>query len=291
MTRPEQPDWTTVVDPADLLAALGDEDVVVIDARFSPALHEDPGAGESAYCASHIPGAHYAHLERDLSGSPGSGEGRHPWPSADAFARVLSRWGVTPESRVVAYDDAGGALAAARVWCLLRMAGHQKVAVMDGGWAAWRERGFPVDAAVPPEGALSYPVRFDDASLFDSSSVAKHLAAGGGLVDARAPARFRGEVEPIDRVAGHVPGAVNRPFADNLEDGRFKSPDRLASEFKAMLGDTSAGDWVAMCGSGVTACHHLLAMAYAGLPGARLATGSWSGWIEDPSRPAAKGPL
>ena len=291
MTRPEQPDWTTVVDPADLLAALGDEDVVVIDARFSPALHEDPGAGESAYCASHIPGAHYAHLERDLSGPPGSGEGRHPWPSADAFARVLSRWGVTPESRVVAYDDAGGALAAARVWCLLRMAGHQKVAVMDGGWAAWRERGFPVDAAVPPEGASSYPVRFDDASLFDSSAVGKHLAAGGGLVDARAPARFRGEVEPIDRVAGHVPGAVNRPFADNLEDGRFKSPDRLASEFKTMLGDTPAGDWVAMCGSGVTACHHLLAMAYAGLPGARLATGSWSGWIEDPSRPVAKGPL
>ncbi len=290
MTRPEQPDWTTVIDPADLLAALHDGDVVVIDARFSPALHEDPDAGEAAYRASHIPGARYAHLERDLSGPPGSGEGRHPWPSADAFERVLARWGVTPDTRVVAYDDAGGALAAARVWCLLRMAGHRHVAVLDGGWAAWRERGFPVDAAVPPDGVSTYRVRFDGGSLFDSDAVRRHLATGGGLVDARAPARFRGEVEPIDRVAGHVPGAVNRPFADNLEGGRFKAPDRLAREFKALLGDTHAGDWVAMCGSGVTACHHLLAMAYAGLPGARLATGSWSGWIENPARPVAQGP-
>ena len=289
MTRPLQPDWTTVVDPADLLAALGEDDVVVVDARFSPALQAAPGVGEAAYRQSHIPGARYAHLDRDLSGPPGSGEGRHPWPSAEAFARVLSRWGVTPGSRVVAYDDAGGARAAARVWCLLRMAGHRRVAVLDGGWAAWRERGFPVDAAVPPEGASTYPVRFDEAALLDSGAVGRHLAGGGGLVDARAPERFRGEVEPIDRVAGHVPGAINRPFVDNLEGGRFKSPERLASEFKAMLGDRPAGGWVAMCGSGVTACHHLLAMAHAGLPGARLATGSWSGWIEDPARPVAKG--
>lgn len=285
MTRSGQRDWTTVVDPADLLAALDDGDVVVIDARFSLA---DPDAGAAAYRESHIPGARYAHLDRDLSGPRGSGEGRHPWPSAEVFARVLSRWGVTPDTRVVAYDDAGGALAAARVWCLLRMAGHRHVAVLDGGWGAWRERGFPVDAAVPSPVASDYPVRFRHDALLDSRQLQRHLEAGGGLVDARAPERFRGDVEPIDPVAGHVPGAVNRPFADNLEDGRFKSPERLAREFESMLGDRPAGDWVAMCGSGVTACHHLLAMAHAGLSGARLATGSWSGWIEDPARPVAR---
>ena len=196
MTRPLQPDWTTVVDPADLLAALGEDDVVVVDARFSPALQAAPDVGEAAYRQSHIPGARYAHLDRDLSGPPGSGEGRHPWPSAEAFARVLSRWGVTPRSRVAAYDDAGGALAAARVWCLLRMAGHRRVAVLDGGWAAWRERGFPVDAAVLPEGASTYPVRFDEAALLDSGAVGRHSP---GAVAWSTPARRSASVARSSR--------------------------------------------------------------------------------------------
>ncbi|MFP7721178.1 sulfurtransferase [Lysobacter sp. A3-1-A15] len=287
MTSSDRTGWTTLVDPDALAAALVDGEVVVVDARFSLA---DPGAGEDAYRMSHVAGARYAHLDRDLSGPPGSGEGRHPWPAAEAFGQVLSAWGVTPGTQVVAYDDAGGALAAARLWCLMRMAGHQRVAVLDGGWAGWQQRGLPVDSHVPPPGRSGYRVQFDDAALLDSARLQRHLAAGRGVVDARAPERFSGDVEPIDRVAGHVPGAVNRPFSDNLDDGRFKPPARLADEFGTLLAGRPASDWVAMCGSGVTACHHLLAMAHAGLPGAGLATGSWSGWIEDPARPVARGP-
>jgi thiosulfate/3-mercaptopyruvate sulfurtransferase len=276
--------WTTLVQP-EAVAALGQAEVVLVDCRFSLA---DPGAGKRAYRESHLPGARYAHLDRDLSGPGTGGGGRHPWPDARAFTRTISAWGISPRSRVVAYDAGDGAHAA-RLWCLLRMLGHEAVAVLDGGWARWTSLGLPVDADLPFPAPVPYDARFERAGLLDADATARHLAGGGLLVDARAPERFRGEVEPLDPVAGHVPGAINRPYAANLEDGRFKPAAQLRMEFEALLGGRSPHDLVAMCGSGVTACHHLLAMAHAGLHGAGLYTGSWSGWVSDPGRPVATG--
>lgn len=277
--------WTTLVQVEALAPALGDADLVVLDCRFSLA---DPDAGERAWRASHVPGARYAHVDRDLSDHGKRGQGRHPWPDADAFTARLGACGVAPTRRVVAYDDGDGAFAA-RLWCLLRALGHREVAVLDGGWARWNALGLPVDDAVPAPKPATYAATFDHARLLDADATQRHLDAGGLLVDARAAERFRGEVEPIDPVAGHVPGAVNRPYAANLADGRFKPAAQLREEFEALLGGRAPADMVAMCGSGITACHHLLAMAHAGLPGARLFTGSWSGWISDPSRPVATG--
>lgn len=277
--------WNTLVQPEAVAAALGTAELVLVDCRFSLA---EPQAGERDYRQSHLPGARYAHLDRDLSGPRGPGKGRHPWPDAAAFARRLSAWGIAPQSRVVAYDAGDGAFAA-RLWCLLRMLGHEAVAVLDGGWARWTALGLPVDDSLPAPAPTAYEVRFDQARLLDAAAVERHLAGGGLLVDARAAERFRGEVEPLDAVAGHVPGAINRPYQSNLEDGRFKPARRLREEFAALLGGRGAHELVAMCGSGVTACHHLLALEHAGLAGARLYTGSWSGWIDDPARPVASG--
>ncbi|MBB1472415.1 sulfurtransferase [Luteimonas sp. MC1782] len=281
--------WTTLVSPTQLAARLGTPGLVVLDARFALATASGAGSGEADWRVAHVPGAHYAHLERDLSGAHAPGAGRHPWPGEAAFARTLAGWGIAGDSQVVVYDAADGAFAA-RAWCLLRLAGHAAVAVLDGGLAAWRAQGLPLDAASPlvPQ-SLAQPLAFDRSRLFDAARVQAHLAEGGLLLDARAGERYRGEVEPIDRVAGHVPGARSRPYAANLGDGRFKSSTRLASEFSTLLDGRPPGDVVAMCGSGVTACHHLVAMAHAGLDGAGLYTGSWSGWIEDPARPVATG--
>jgi thiosulfate/3-mercaptopyruvate sulfurtransferase len=278
-------DWTTLVSAESLREALGRDDLVVVDAR---AYLADRSQSEAQYRASHIPGARYADLERDLS-APGRSGGRHPWPDDAAFAAVLARWGVRPMDQVVVYDAADGALAAARVWFMLKAWGHERVAVLDGGWGRWNALGFPVDDAIVAPVPSHYAGRFDRSRLLDSDAVQRHLDAGGVLVDARAPERFRGDVEPLDRVAGHVPGAVNRPFALNVEGGIFRPRDVLAREFAALLGDAPPEAVAVMCGSGVTACHHLLAMEHAGLRGARLSTGSWSGWIEDPSRPVARG--
>ena len=277
--------WTTLVQAEDVAAAPHDPRVVMVDCRFSLA---DPEAGERAYRQSHLPGARHAHLDRDLSDHRKAGQGRHPWPDAEKFSAVLSTLGIAPDDRVVVYDDGDGAFAA-RLWCLLRLAGHREVAVLDGGWARWRALGLPVDDTVPGISPTTYPVAFDETRLLDADATQRHLDANGLLVDARAAERFRGDVEPIDPVAGHVPGAVNRPYAQNLREGRFKSADELRAEFDALLGARQPGELVAMCGSGVTACHHLLAMAHAGLQGAKLFTGSWSGWISDPTRPVATG--
>lgn len=277
--------WTTLVQAETLAMALSRADLVIVDCRFSLL---DPHAGEHAYLQSHLPGAAYAHLERDLSDIGRQGEGRHPWPFADVFTAKLSRWGVEPHHQVVAYDDGDGAIAA-RLWFLLSALGHEKVAVLDGGWARWTALGLPVSSAPRAPSATHYDGVFDMARLYDATEVEAHLANGGLLLDARAPARFRGEEELLDRVAGHVPGAVNRPYAANLVEGRFKPPIQLAAEFRELLGSHAPGDVVAMCGSGVTACHNLLAMERSGLKGAKLFTGSWSGWISDPSRRVATG--
>lgn len=283
-------DGSTLVSVADLAASLDDPALRLFDCRASLA---DTGAGEAAWRAGHLPGAQHAHLEHDLSGPHAPGAGRHPWPQADGFAAWLGRAGVTPASRVVAYDAGDGAFAA-RLWWLLRSFGHARVAVLDGGLAAWTAAGLPLDAAVPAidhvtDPVAPYPGRFAGERLLDAAAVAARVAAGDLLIDARGGERFRGEVEPIDRVAGHVPGARSRPYPANLRDGRFRPAAELAAEFDALLAGRAPSAAIAMCGSGVTACHHLLAMAHAGRDGAALFTGSWSGWIEDPARPVATG--
>lgn len=281
--------WTTLIAPETLAAHLGTPGWVVLDCRFELA---DANGGWQAYGRAHIPGAFYAHLDTDLSDLGRSGLGRHPLPDPHVFAAILGRFGIEPSTQVVCYDAAGGALAAARAWWLLRNCGHAKVAVLDGGWPAWCAQSLPVAADKPRHRIGDYPLRWqDDQVITDAESLAQSLAQGTVmLLDARAQERFRGEVEPIDARAGHVPGAVNRPFARNLcADGRFKATDALRGEFLALLDGRSPHEVVHMCGSGVTALHNLLAMEHAGLHGSRLYAPSWSGWIVDRSRPVATG--
>lgn len=252
----------------------------------------DTHAGETAHAAAHLPGAHYAHLERDLSGPKSSRGpiegGRHPLPTREALAATLSRWGIGPDTPVVAYDAQGGPYAA-RAWWLLRWMGHADVAVLDGGVAAWLAVGGAMEGGdVPAAMALPYPPR-----AAAMRTVQAHQLIGGAanrcvVIDARAPERFRGEVEPLDAQAGHIPGARNRFFKDNLAvDGRFLPPAALRRRFDDV--GTPAREVVHQCGSGVTACHNLLAMEVAGLAGSALYPGSWSEWSADPTRPVAQG--
>ncbi|MCX7033739.1 MAG: sulfurtransferase [Arenimonas sp.] len=280
--------WTTIVPPGALAAALGQPGLVLVDCRHALA---DADAGERAWRQSHLPGAGHAHLDRDLSDhrKPRS-LGRHPLPDADDFNRTLARLGVTPQSQVVAYDAGDGSMAAARFWWLLRLMGHGRVAVLDGGVAAWQALGLPMEATAPVIVPGHYAGAFDPARIASTDDVAARLREPPGwLLDARAPERFRGEVEPLDPVAGHIPGALNRPLSANLQDGRMRSPEDLRAGFLALIGHRRPEEVVLSCGSGVTACHNLLAMAHAGLDGARLYAGSWSGWVSDPARPVARG--
>ncbi len=280
--------WQTLIDAQTLHAHLGKPGLIVVDCRFELL---DPAAGERAYAAGHIPGALYASLDRDLSDLSRKGRGRHPLPESEAFCETLMRWGVTPAHRIVAYDADTG-MYAARLWWLLRLLGHREVAVLDGGLAAWQAAGGALDRNLPkpaPRGA--YKARFDMKAVASTAVVAARMAAGSGfLIDARAPERFRGEYEPIDTRAGHIPGALNRPLKLNLDEhGHFLPAEQLRRQFEAMLGTTPASEAVLMCGSGVTACHNLLAMTHAGLPGARVYAGSFSEWIEGAARPVATG--
>jgi thiosulfate/3-mercaptopyruvate sulfurtransferase len=278
--------WTTLVPAETLAIALGRPNLAVIDCRFSLM---NPGAGEMAYQLGHIPGAVFAHLDRDLSDQRKQGQGRHPWPESADFTAKLGAWGVAPDTQVVAYDDGDGAYAA-RLWFMLRALGHEKVAVLDGGWLRWTAIGLPVDSHVPSPMRQRYAGDFNRSRLLDADQVQQRLDAGDLLIDARGAERFRGDSEPMDKIAGHVPGARNRPFTSNLADQRFKTPVVLAAEFRELLGDHAPGNTIVMCGSGVTACHHLLAMERAGIKGAKLFTGSWSGWIADGKRAVATGP-
>jgi len=279
--------WGTLVSCDELAAALGSKGLVVVDCRFDLS---DPAAGERAYLTSHVPGAVYAHLERDLSDLTKSSGGRHPLPTAPALCGRLGRWGIDPQTQVVAYDGADGANAA-RLWWLLRALRHERVAVLDGGMSAWVAGGRAVEKKIPRPTAVTYSARYNVRSSASIAVLAARMANNSGaLIDARAPERFRGEIEPIDRVAGHIPGAINRHYAQNLDrSGRFKSPDVLRKEFTALLKGHPEDDVVHMCGSGVTACHNVLAMEHAGMTGTRLYAGSWSEWIADPARPVAKG--
>jgi thiosulfate/3-mercaptopyruvate sulfurtransferase len=283
--------WTTLVSCEKLHPQLGAPDLVLVDARF---VFNDPQAGEAAWERSRLPGAGYVDLDRDLSNNARpAGQGRHPLPDAAAFTATVSRLGIRPQSQVVVYDFADGAMAAARFWWLLRLLGHARVAVLDGGFARWTTLGLPVETGEPliHEPAPTYPAGdFAWVQVAQTDEIESRLGEGPGwLIDARAGERYRGEIEPIDRVAGHIPGALNRPYGANLADGVFLPPAALREQFLALIGDRDPASVVHHCGSGVTACHNLLAMEVAGLLGARVYAPSWSGWIDDPSRPIANG--
>ena len=279
--------WETLIDAASLRNTLGDPLLVVVDCRFDLA---DTGRGERAWRDGHIPGAHYAHLDRDLSDLGRRGRGRHPLPDASAFCASLARWGVTPAHQVVAYDASGG-MVAARLWWMLRLLGHRAVAVLDGGIAAWQAAGGALSQAPPTAAAGRYEGTFDAQMIVSTQELEAQLARKDGLLlDARAGERFRGEVEPLDPRAGHIPGACNHPFMQNLAaDGRFHSRELLAARFRTLLGDRAPAEVVHMCGSGVSACHNLLAMDHAGLTGSRVYAGSWSEWVSVPERAVAIG--
>lgn len=281
--------WTTLVDPAELALHLDDPDLRIVDARF---VLTDPAAGRAAYLQSHLPHALYADLNQDLADLSriAQGHGRHPLPDAQVFTGKLGQWGIAPRHQVVVYDAGDGSMAAARLWWMLRLLGHARVAVLDGGFAAWHGAGLPETGQVPaPTRQPAYPGGYDSTRIAGTAEVAARLRqAPGWLIDARAAERFSGRQEHVDRSAGHVPGAVNRPYLDNVREGRLREPAALRAELLPLLGAHAPQDVVLMCGSGVTACHLLLAFEHAGLPGPRVYPGSWSGWISDPARPVAK---
>jgi thiosulfate/3-mercaptopyruvate sulfurtransferase len=305
--------YETLVDVDTLASHLGDPRWRIVDCRFKLG---DPEAGARAHAEGTIPGAIFADLERDLSGPVTPGRtGRHPLPTREAFAATLGRWGITASTQVVAFDDMGGAFAA-RLWWMLRWVGHRSAAVLDGGIAAWKElrarRSIPPPPApIDPSDSVFISLRsrrlepgrpfagrptvFEPGpSLVASVTADEVLAAlddrGVAVLDARAAGRYRGEGESIDPIAGHIAGARSAPFLDNLDEGsRFRSPADLRARFEQRLAGTTSDRAIAYCGSGVTACHDVLAMAHAGLPTPRLYPGSWSEWITDPSRPRATG--
>ncbi len=275
-----------LVDVATLDALLGAPHLVILDCRFDLAR---PDWGEAGYRGGHIPGACHADLNRDLSSPVTATTGRHPLPDPAAFAATLGRWGFTADSEVVCYDQGHGAYAA-RAWWLLRARGHRNVRVLDGGLAAWVASGRALQTTSPtPRPTQVAPRTFDGA--VDTGQVLAALQAGIiRLVDARGADRYAGENETIDPVAGHVPGALNHPFTLNLgPDGRFLAPAQLRAAWAPLLAGAEPGQLVMMCGSGVTACHNLLALAATGVEGARLYAGSFSEWIRDPARPVATG--
>ncbi|HEY8010829.1 MAG TPA: sulfurtransferase [Rudaea sp.] len=269
------------------LAAQGN-DLLIVDCRFDLA---DSARGARDYAQAHVPGAVYADLNRDLSDLSKPGLGRHPLPDAAAFCALLGRWGWTPQTRVVAYDDANGALAAARLWWMLGLVGAREIAVLDGGLAAWKAAGLPLNAQAATREQTVVAVEFDASEIVYTGQLHRLREDPATLiVDARAAPRFRGENETIDPVGGHIPGARNRPFSENLQaDGRFKSALVLRAEIDALLGAHTPDTVIHHCGSGVTACHNLLAFAHAGLSGSRIYAPSWSGWIADPGNPIERG--
>ncbi|MBL8308668.1 MAG: sulfurtransferase [Rubrivivax sp.] len=277
--------FTTLVTVAELqsLQAAG-APLVLLDCGFDLA---DPAAGERAYAAGHVAGARYAHLDRDLSGPKQPGRGRHPLPARETLAATAGAWGVAAGVQVVTYDAQGGPYAA-RAWWLLRWLGHEAVAVLDGSAAAWQAAGGAwVTDRPAASGRAPYPAVAPAMPTLQADALQARLGQVR-LFDARSAERFRGEVEPLDPVAGHIPGATLRFFKDNLAaDGRFKPAAQLRAEFTALGGGDA--EVVHQCGSGVTACHNLLAMAHAGLGTTTLYPGSWSEWCSDPSRPVARG--
>ncbi|MEO6571262.1 MAG: sulfurtransferase [Ilumatobacteraceae bacterium] len=269
----------SLISVADLADCLHDPDVIVCDVRFHLADHEQ---GRREYDAGHIPGARFVDLHHQLAGGPGGG--RHPLPRVEDFTSLLGELGVAPGSHVVAYDSAGGPTAS-RLWWMLRSIGHSRVSVLDGGFPAWVADGGPVTTDVPDVPARVYPPAPEWTGVVDADAVAQGAALGATVIDSRSPDRFRGEIEPLDARAGHVPGAINRFHGANLgPDGRHLPLPELVERFAG-----TGASAIVYCGSGVTACHNLLVMSMVGLTGGRLYPGSWSEWSGDPDRPVATG--
>ena len=279
--------FTTLIDPATLAPHLNDPAWVIVDTRFDLA---DPARGEQQYLASHIPGARYAHLDRDLSGATTGVNGRHPLPTPDQLRQRFGKLGIARDTQVVVYD-ADNSMYAARLWWMLRYMGHDGVAVLDGGFARWCREGHPVRSGPEQWSQASFSGAPRDEWRVDAQTVQRLLGDPSRiLVDARAESRYRGEDETLDKVGGHIPGAKNFFYRRNLaDDNTFKAPDQLRREWQALLGSNQPANVVMYCGSGVTACHNLLALEHAGLTGARLFPGSWSEWSADPQRPVATG--
>lgn len=262
----------TTVEVPWLLERLGEPGLAVVDCRYRLG---DPGAGRQRYEAGHMPGAHFLDLDRDLAGPPGAG-GRHPLPDAGAFQQAAARAGIGPSTQVVAYDEAGEG-GAARLWWLLRHFGHDSVGVLNGGLRAWREAGGALRAGAEPDASGGFSARPRSGDTVTAEELGERLERGDiVLLDARAPERFRGDHEPVDAVAGHVPGARNLPTSVLLTDGRLRDPEDLRARFAEAGADQS--HMVASCGSGITACNVILAAAVAGVPEPRLYPGSWSEW-------------
>jgi thiosulfate/3-mercaptopyruvate sulfurtransferase len=279
---------TTLIDVAGLAARLQDPELAVLDCRFDLAR---PAWGREAWAAGHVPGAQHADLDRDLAAPAGPSTGRHPLPSPADFAARAGAWGIDERVQVVVYDQGNG-MYAARAWWLFRWLGHRAVAVLDGGFAAWTAAGQPVEVAPGSRAPRRFVACPDRGATVDAGFVAANLgnAPGMRLVDARGADRFAGQNETIDPVAGHVPGAANHPFTRNVDaSGRMLPAAELRAGWLRTLGGVPPTTMVAMCGSGVSACHNLLALEHAGLGGARLYPGSWSEWIRDPARPVATG--
>jgi len=279
----------TLIGAESLAEVLGDPRLRLFDCRFDLAR---PADGRERFLEAHLPGAVYADLNRDLSAPATATSGRHPLPSPAEFESRLRSWGVNADSLVVAYDDGNG-MYAARLWWMMRWAGHDAVAVLDGGLRRWRQLDLPLTDELPQRAVGNFVARLRPALAVDAATVLRASGdAGVRILDARTPERYRGEVEPIDAVAGHVPGARNHPFGLSLaDDGRFLPPAALREALSATLSGLPPERTVAMCGSGVTACHLLLALEHAGLSGARLYPGSWSEWSSDPARPVRTGGL
>jgi thiosulfate/3-mercaptopyruvate sulfurtransferase len=281
--------YTTLISAANLVERLAAApgSVFIVDCRFDLAA---PDTGENAYAAGHIPGAHYLHLDRELSGAKTGKNGRHPLPERAAFIAKLKEIGLNEGQQVVAYDAQGG-MYAARLWWLLRWLGHDSVALLDGGLQAWQATGQPLESAQPSASPGTFKAAAPLSVTIHADGLLRNIDTHERVViDARAADRYRGENETLDAVGGHIPGALNRFFKDNLTaDGRFKTAHELRETFGALLGTTPPDRVVLQCGSGVTACHNALAMEIAGFHGAALYPGSWSEWSSDASRPVATG--
>jgi thiosulfate/3-mercaptopyruvate sulfurtransferase len=279
--------FTTLVSVEELKQHLGDADWIVCDCRHDLTRYE---AGRRAYAEAHVPGARFVHLDEDLSGPKTGHNGRHPLPHPHTWALRAGALGIDNTKQVVAYDGSGGCYAA-RLWWMMRWIGHTAVAVLDGGWEAWTRARLPVTAELSTIAPTTYDVRPQREAAVSTAYVSAHLSDGSTCVlDARSPDRFRGENETLDPVAGHIPGALNRFFKLNLtEHGTFRPAAQLRAQFGQITEGRGAHAVVHQCGSGITACHNLLAMEYAGLSGSRLYPGSWSEWVSDRSRPVATG--
>ena len=274
--------YNTLVTADQVAERLGDRDWVIVDCRYDLM---NPAAGRADHETAHVPGARYAHLSDDLSGPPLTDHGRHPLPSASAMTALFSRLGIANESQVAVYDQSDGAIAA-RLWWMLRYMDHDRAAVMDGGFEAWRAGGFPTEAGPVAETSA----HFNGTPRREWLVTVDQVPAARCLIDARLAPRYRGEQEPLDPVAGHIPGARNLPYRDNVDDrGRFLPSADIARSFARTLGAAAPEEAVYYCGSGVTACHLLLAAAHAGLPAGKLYAGSWSDWCSDPGRPMTRG--